>query len=263
MIQRIIAMMVGDELKEKSRNSEKDFTRKRKIGFFPLICLIIRMIRKSTQLELDELRERLMPEEAKTTTYTKQSFSEVRQKLSPVAFALLNDDLIRAFYEDGDFKTYNEFRLFAMDGSVMELPNTKETQAAYGYCCPSKEGCRMALALSSHLYDVENKLAISTCLSRYDDNERDLAKRNVEHLLSLGQTAIRNLILFDRGYRRLPHCPKPAATLSGIPGAACPYGSRTLWRNKAGLESRPPAPPPPPSSRCPAAAASPCPAGFS
>ncbi|MBT2292979.1 IS4 family transposase [Paenibacillus albidus] len=192
--------MKGDELKKKSRKSEKDFTRNRKIGFFPLLCLLIRMVRKSTQLELDEFREMFMPDSAKTTSYTKQSFSEARQKLSPVAFTLVNDELICAFYEDGDFKTYKGFRLLAIDGSVMELPNTKETQRMYGYASTSKDGFRVARALSSHLYDVENRLVICTELSRYDDNERDMAKRNVEKLLSFEQQAIRNLILFDRGY---------------------------------------------------------------
>jgi hypothetical protein len=47
---------------------------------------------------------------------------------------------------------------------------------------------------------VENKLMISSCMSRYDDNERNLAKTNIETLLSLGQSEIQNLILFDRGY---------------------------------------------------------------
>lgn len=70
----------------------------------------------------------------------------------------------------------------------------------YGYTTTYKVGFRIARALSSHLYDLENKLVLSTCISRYDDNERDLAKRNVEHLLSLGAVSARNLILFDRGY---------------------------------------------------------------
>lgn len=120
--------MRSDEFKENMKKNERDFKRNRKIGFFPLLGLILRMVRKSTQLELDEFREMFMPEEAAKTTYTKQSFSEARQKLSPAAFALLNDELIQAFYEDGDFKTYQGFRLLAMDGSVMELPNTSETQ---------------------------------------------------------------------------------------------------------------------------------------
>lgn len=192
--------MKSDEFKESVKKNTQDFKRNRKIGFFPLLLLILRMIRKSTQLELDEFREMFMPEEAAKTTYTKQSFSEARQKLSPAAFTLLNDELVQAFYEDGDFKTYHGFRLLAMDGSVMELPNTSETRNVYGYTTTYKVGFRIARALSSHLYDLENKLVLSTCLSRYDDNERDLAKRNVEHLLSLETGPVRNLILFDRGY---------------------------------------------------------------
>lgn len=141
-----------------------------------------------------------MPEEAAKTTYTKQSFSEARQKLLPDAFTLLNDELIRAYYEDGEFNTFQGFRLLAVDGSVMELPNTEETQATYGYTTTYKVGFRIARALSSHLYDVENKLVLSSCLSRYDDNERDVAKRNIEHMLRLETAPVRNLILFDRGY---------------------------------------------------------------
>ena len=196
----VFSKMRSDELKEKTKKNEKDFQRNRKIGFFPLVALILRMVRKSTQLELDEFREMFMPEEAAKTTYTKQSFSEARQKLLPDAFTLLNDELIQAYYEDGDFKTYQGFRLLAMDGSVIELPNTKETQENYGYTTTYKVGFRIARALSSHLYDVENKLVLSTCLSRYDDNERDLAKRNIEHMLRLESAPVRNLILFDRGY---------------------------------------------------------------
>lgn len=193
-------MMREPEFKENVRQEERNFKRERKIGFFPLLCLILRMIRKSTQLELDEFRERFLPESESGTTYTKQAFSAARKKLSPQAFTLLNDEFVRAFYEEGDFRTYNGFRLLAMDGSVMELPNTAETRTQYGYTTTYKVGFRIARALSSHLYDLENKIAISTCLSRYDDNERDLAKRNIEHMLRLQSSSIRNLILFDRGY---------------------------------------------------------------
>jgi hypothetical protein len=193
-------MINDEEFKNQSRKSDKDFTRERKVGFVPLVRMLTRMIRKTTQLELDEYRETFMPESAEATSYTKQSFSEARQKLSPVAFTLLNDEIIRGFYEDDEFKTYKGFRLLAIDGSIMELPNTRETQQEYGYVSSQKEGFQLARALSSHLYDVENKLAISTCLSRYDDSERKLAKQNIEKLLSFGQSHIPNLILFDRGY---------------------------------------------------------------
>jgi hypothetical protein len=200
LLERAIRMINGNEFKNQSRKSEKDFTRKRKVGFVPLICMLIRMVRKSTQLELDEFREMFMSESAEATSYTKQSFSEARQKLSPTAFTLLSDEIIRGFYEDDDFKTYKGFRLLAIDGSIIEVPNTKENQQTYGYASSQKEGFRVARALSSHLFDIENKIAISTCLSRYDDSERNLARGNIEKLLSFEQTHISNLILFDRGY---------------------------------------------------------------
>lgn len=200
MLERAIQMINGDEFKSQSRKCKKDFTRKRKVGFVPLICMLIRMVRKSTQLELDEFREMFMPESAETTSYTKQSFSEARQKLLPTAFTLLNDEIVRGFYENDDFKTYKGFRLLAIDGSIIEVPNTKENQHTYGYASSQKEGFRVARALSSHLFDIENKIAISTCLSRYDDSERNLAKRNIEKLISFEQAHIPNLILFDRGY---------------------------------------------------------------
>jgi hypothetical protein len=200
LLERAIRMINGNEFKNQSRKSEKDFTRKRKVGFVPLICMLIRMVRKSTQLELDEFREMFMSESDEATSYTKQSFSEARQKLSPTAFTLLSDEIIRGFYEDDDFKTYKGFRLLAIDGSIIEVPNTKENQQTYGYASSQKEGFRVARALSSHLFDIENKIAISTCLSRYDDSERNLARGNIEKLLSFEQTHISNLILFDRGY---------------------------------------------------------------
>lgn len=77
------------------------------------------------------------------------------------------------FYEDGDFTTHQGFRSLAMDGSVIELSNTKETQAVYGYASTHKKGFRVVRMLSSYLYDLENRLVISTCLGHYDDNERD------------------------------------------------------------------------------------------
>ena len=192
-------MIQGEEFKDQSRKSEKDFTRTR-VGFVSLICLIFNMVRKSTQLELDEFRERFMPESAKTTTYTKQSFSEARQKLSPNAFKFLNDGFIREFYKDDDYKTHKGFRLLAIDGCVIEVPNTKETQKQYGFLSNGDKSFKLARALSSHLVDIENKLVISTTLGRYDDNERNLAKFNIEKMVSLVPSHIPDLILFDRGY---------------------------------------------------------------
>jgi hypothetical protein len=180
--------------------TEKDFIRDRKVGFVPLIHRLLGMIRKSTQLELDSFSEQFPSESGKEKGYTSQSFSEARQKLLPEAFVLLNEELIQGFYEDNDFKTYKGFRLLAGDGSVMEIPNTKENRETYGYISNQQEGFQVARSLTCHLFDVENKLTISACASRYDDNERNLLKQNIEYLENLGQSHIQDLLLLDRGY---------------------------------------------------------------
>ena len=193
-------MMKKEEYQDQSKQKKTDFTRERKVGFLSLVCIIINRVCKSTQLELDHFREKFMSVSAQTTTYTKQSFSEAREKLTTAAFTLLNDELIRGFYEDDDFKTYRGFRLLAVDGSVLEVPDTPVTRKKYGFSSNFAKDYQQARALSSTLFDLENKLVLSSTLKRFNDSERTLAKWNIDNMLSFGHDRIRNLILFDRAY---------------------------------------------------------------
>lgn len=202
-MERVVQLMNNDNFKDKTKRKAQDFTRERKLGFVSILTLLLRMVRKSTQLELDEFREQVQSLFPTSGTYTKQSFSEARQKLLPKAFTWLNDEFIHGFYEDAKVKTFRQFRLLAVDSSVTELPNTKETRETYGYWY-SKGEAPVARARVSNLYDIENKLTVSSILGRYHDNERALAKRNIEKLLSFPRlSSARDLLLFDRGYPSL------------------------------------------------------------
>lgn len=196
-------IMHNNELKDRSRIHEKDFTRKRKVGFLTLICIILNMLRKSTQLELDEFLKRFNPEGFSYGTYTKQSFSEARQKLSPEAFVILNDGFVEKFYEDGEYKTYKGYRLLAIDGSYNEIPNNNETRKTYGYVKNNSKDLKLARALSSKVYDIENRILIASSIGRCDGSEREMAIGNIEKVKSLGNNQIKDLILFDRGYPSL------------------------------------------------------------
>ena len=105
---------------------------------------------------------------------------------------------MRGFYEH-DYTTYKGFILLAGDGSVMEIPNTPETQAHYG-SIEYSEGSRMARARYSHLYDVLNDVSLTPLLARIDAAERDLLKKNVETLRTLIPSDTPILLLLDRGY---------------------------------------------------------------
>lgn len=196
-------IMYSNDLKEKARVHKKDFTRTRKVGFLTLMCIILNMIKKSTQLEIDEFLKRFNPEGVNIKTYTKQSFSEARQKLSPEAFTILNDAFIEKFYEDGDFKKYKGYRLLAIDGCSTEVPNNIETREYFGYVKNQSKELKLARALSSKVYDVENKLLVSSILGRCDTSERELAIKNIEKIQGMWNGSIKDLILFDRGYPSL------------------------------------------------------------
>lgn len=159
------------------------------------------MMRKTLQIEIDNFIVDVL--DNKEMTFTKQAFSKARQKLSPKAFSSLNDELIKHYYSDGDYKKYKEWRLLAIDGSILEIPDTPETQAVYGYSENQIPGLKIAKAKMSELYDIENDLAISAKIDHYKTSERTLAKENIETMLSFGHNSVKNLILLDRGYPSL------------------------------------------------------------
>lgn len=183
---------------ERAKLNAKYFTRNRKLNLENIVTMIINMMRKTLQIEIDSFIENILNEE--NLDYTKQAFSKARQKLSPEAFSSLNDELIKEYYSDNDFKKYKGWRLLAIDGSVLEVPDNPETQATYGYSENQVSNLKIARAKMSELYDIENELSISAKLDHYKSSERQLAKKNIEKMLSFRHNEVKNLIIFDRGY---------------------------------------------------------------
>ncbi len=186
------------EFWKRARMRPMALTRQRKVNLVGVVTIILNMVRRSTQLELDDYLRQTFPEDP-NMTYTKQSFAEARQNLRPEAFEWLNQVFLKGFYADGDEATYRGFRLLAIDGSVVELPNTPALRAAYGAATNQSAQGAVARSRSSSLYDVQNGIVIHSILGRYDAAERDLAKTHLAMLADLPGSH-RNLVLFDRGY---------------------------------------------------------------
>lgn len=169
----------------------EDFSRQRKLGLLELMGLIINGIDRTCEVEVQSFCNHHLPP---ATTCTKQAFSQARYKLNPEAFTDLDQVLIQQFYADGAYRTVNGWIPVAIDGSVLEIPNTGVLREAYG------TASGVARARISHAYDVANHLAVSAILDRMDTSERNLARRNIAAVRQLVPKSHRILWLEDRGY---------------------------------------------------------------
>ncbi len=128
------------------------------------------------------------------------AYSQARYKLKHTAFIELNEKaVVPAMYGDGEFRTFWNFRILAVDGSKIRLPDSKDVEEAFGTIAYSngKESERAGehpYALASVLYDVLNRVALDATLGRADAYEVDLAAGH------LRQTRPGDLLVMDRNY---------------------------------------------------------------
>ena len=178
-----------------SRMKSTYFTRAAncKMDFKNLIMFGLNFVKKSLQIELNSFFETIKGVE---NGITKQSYSEARQKISPTAFIKMADNITAWYYGDDDFKTFNGYRLSAIDGSILELNNSERLRDAFGYA--EGKTVKLARAKASGIYDIENDMMITSKITTYTTGEREIAIELIEKLKTMGLK--NDLILFDRGY---------------------------------------------------------------
>lgn len=190
------------------RRNTKDFIRNRKLSFAMNILLILSSLKHSIQTGIDQF---LIDTNTVFDTYSKQAFSKGRERILPEAFKELHRLSREFFYDQADYKTYFNHRILAVDGSKINLPNNKELLKIYG---SQKSTNGLIQSLVSCVTDVLNNVILDGVMSRYNSNERELAKQHIENLKEV--ISSNDIILFDRGY--------PAAKLMQfINNAGCKY----------------------------------------
>lgn len=102
-----------------------------------------------------------------------------------------------------DYQTFHGFRVLAVDGCVIELPDSPDLRAIYGVAT-AQGGFAVARARTSQLFDVENHITLNALLAPYRAKERVLTRQHMEAMRRRASTKIPTIILFDRGYPSLP-----------------------------------------------------------
>jgi len=156
------------------------------------------MIRKSVKSVQNAVNEAMSGLDLPLITAS--AYSQARYKLKHTAFIALNQTaIVETVYRDDDYHKFWGFRVLAIDGSKIVLPNTEDVRDAFGTIAYSNgkdseiQG-KHPYALASVLYDVLNRVAIDARLGKARAYEIDLA---VEHL---AHTQAKDLLTMDRNY---------------------------------------------------------------
>lgn len=159
---------------------------------------MLNLVRKSLQVELTLFMNLLSKTEGmhNVTSITNSAFNQNRMKISPLFFKEINKILVDEFYADNDanVKLWKGFRLLAVDGSKITLPNTKTLKQIYGVT-KNQHATEIVQARASFLYDINNDMIIDAKISSSSIGERELCKG---HLVFCHSDE--DLIIFDRGY---------------------------------------------------------------
>jgi len=178
---------------DKARKCKNSFIRKRKMPICDMMYFMMSCKNRRLQSELDEYFTK-----KGSDPVTRQAFSTKREYIKHEAFIDLNDVLVRKFEnEDGEIATYRGYRLFGVDGTIVDLPNNAELRDYFGF---SSNGTDKILAkgLGMTVFDVLNKITLFAELYRCDDSENKRIHSISDRFAELYNE--KNIWLLDRGY---------------------------------------------------------------
>ncbi len=175
---------------------EKWRVRKRVIDSMILMLLIFRLVSsKNSQsygTTIDDLWDscdRLKISLPQKSSIAPSSFCAARKKLDESIFRCVNGRILTAYAPDRDTYLWRGHRLFAVDGSKINLPRKLVSD---GYSTPNQEA-HYPQGLVSCLYEVRSRLPFDFDLVSHS-NERRCARKHLDTLED------NDVVVYDRGY---------------------------------------------------------------
>ncbi|MDR2295885.1 MAG: IS4 family transposase [Clostridiales Family XIII bacterium] len=167
------------------------FTRNRKMGFAKIVLCLLNFMKKSLTIEIERFHDFTG---GQGPAMSKQAFSKARQNIDPELFRhLLRKATVEPFMEPDVAERHKGYRVFAIDGTDIEIEPTKENLKYYG-TKGSDTACR---AKASFLCEVIDGVIIDAIIGN-NGNERTLAEEHIEYFSRFATE--KDLIVFDRGY---------------------------------------------------------------
>ena len=125
---------------------------------------------------------------------TKQAYSKARTNIDYNIFTKLNEDLIEQIYGNYKLKKFNNYLIFSIDGTTVELPNTKELKEVFGEATSQKGAKTVARASASCIFDSLNNITITSTIERYGYSEREMAIKMLDKVNNIKALKNENII---------------------------------------------------------------------
>lgn len=193
IVTRLQAFIKDPKTVAKYRLKAKYFTRESKLGFANTVYLALYRMKSTMATELyNQLTiNGLEP-------VTDSGFTQSRYKISSNLFADMHTLLLDSLQSEGllNAELFHGYKIHAVDGTKLRLPNTKTMQAHFG-AHPggtTETPTYSAMCLLMCLYDVRNHYLLRADVEDLKTGEMTVAKNWVEAFDSQAIT------LFDRGY---------------------------------------------------------------
>ncbi len=172
---------------------KEDFIRNRALTFSMVVVMIMRGQKVSLQSTINKVFTSL----GKVwKAVSNSAYSQARKKLKAEVFVELNEVTIEGYYEEygkeGEVKLWKGHRLLGVDGTYLNLPDTKETRKEYSI--QSNQHRERVQALGSVLYDLRNDCAINAEIGKIQAEKKFIFEKH------LAKTELKDIIVLDRAY---------------------------------------------------------------
>ena len=193
LFEQLKAVLQSPDFQARHRQHPQDFTRQRRLTFVIVVCVLLNLLKRAIQDELDEFFKVLGDAPFALRHVTKSAFCQARLKLRYEAVVELDRVQVCYFYEQLQPNRWQGFRLLALDGSMSELPAAPALGDHFGVWHPAAGGSCPKARLSQ-LFDPLNRVTVDALILPKAIGEREAAALHCAHLQP------NDLVLLDRGY---------------------------------------------------------------
>lgn len=200
IVENLQAFIKETSTVEKYRVSEQDFIRDSKLGFETTVYLQLQRMKGSLSSDLYNYLTM-----NNLSNVTSSAFSQSRYKIDSDLFLGMNKLLLANVYSDcfmDSPKLFAGYKVHAVDGTKLVLPNTKILQSHFGTQIGGNKETptETAMCLLMCCYDVLNHYLVQAELQGLKTGEQSVAKTWVEQFDSQAIT------IFDRAYASMFFC---------------------------------------------------------